>query len=77
MRRLGPTWLRDLSEQQLHALGLKLLHDFQTTGLSPRQDWLLDRVSHELGWRMLKRRPSTRCTCALCLFHWVRDQPDQ
>lgn len=73
MRRLGPTWLRDLTHEQLHALGLKLLHDFETRGLSARQDWLLDRISHELGWRMHKAPPRLRCTCSLCLHHWVKE----
>lgn len=72
MRRLGPTWLRGMTTEALHGLGGRLLRDYEEVGLSARQDWLLDRLSHELCWRMSKRLPQDRCTCRLCLEPWVR-----
>lgn len=71
MRRLGPYWIRDLSATALHGVGLKLLAKWKTDGLSPREDWLLGRVCHELAWRMSKRPPSDRCACQLCLEEWM------
>ena len=71
MKRLGPMWLREFSSTSLHALGGKLMREYRTDGLSARQDWLLDRITHELAWRMSKRLPSDRCSCELCSARWV------
>ena len=71
MKRLGPTWLRSMSTDALHALGMRMLNTWRNDGLSERQEWLLDRVSYELGWRMTKRLPMDRCTCRLCIEPFV------
>lgn len=65
-RRLAPMWVRELDRRDLHALTGKLLRDFRGTGISPAQDWLLDRALNELAWRVYADGPARCCVCELC-----------
>lgn len=62
--------MRALSDGSLHGIVWRLHRGFTQDALTPAQDWLLDCVIEELGYR---RREAVRaagaltaCSCAMC-----------
>jgi hypothetical protein len=66
-RRQSTLWVRELTDNELHALAWYLQHTSTRQNLSRRQEWLWGRCVAELEWRRATTRPVyMRCSCELC-----------
>lgn len=56
-----------MTSSELHGLAGRLQRGFTDDALTDRQDWLLEAVLSELGYRHRSRRSAwDRCWCAFC-----------
>lgn len=67
--RYAPAWVREMPDREAHALAGRLVRESRAADLTHRQDWLLDRLLHDLRWRRSEdlRLRAFPCSCWLCI----------
>lgn len=66
-RRRSPAFVRQMSQNELHAIAGKFHRDRQSADLTDQQEWLWDAIVSELEYRRRQARPAWRaCSCWLC-----------
>lgn len=63
--------MREWSDRELHAVGMRFNIDRKTEDLSLEQEWLYDAIVSELEYRRRRairaHRWQEQCSCFLCL----------
>jgi hypothetical protein len=66
-RRRSPSWVREMSDREVHSIAFRLNYQRQQEDLSGPQEWLYDALVSELAYRRRRARwPERRCSCELC-----------
>jgi hypothetical protein len=67
-RRRSPSWVREMSSQELHAIAGRFNRQRPMADLTERQEWFYDAIVSELEYRRRRARPTwSACACYLCL----------
>jgi len=74
LRRRSPSFVRQWTDRELHAVGARFNHERRTEDLSRSQEWLFDAIISELEHRRRRARPAwTACSCVLCFAPFPDD----